>query len=148
MKHSRFSRFVSGTLIVAFMAASTEAIGAQQATPPTAPASAGSVAEGQRDAELLADTIGTGGKVAGGVVVGLFTGLIGTSIGYFVIGPQDLSAEAALAQQAKTPEYQLGFKNGWAKKTKDKKRKSFLVGGLLGTAAWVAILIKANSSQQ
>ncbi len=147
MKHSRFHRLVSGMLLVTFFVASTEGLGAQQAAPP-ATASTGTAAEGQRDAELLAETVGTGGKVAGGVAVGLLTGFIGTGIGYFMIGPQAISADAALAQQGKSAEYQLGFKNGWAKKTKDKKRKAFLVGGLLGTAAFIALVVSASSAEQ
>ena len=120
-------------------------------TPPmaTPPASAvpGSMAEGQRDAELSAETTHTGGKVAVGVVVGALTGLIGTTIGYFVIGPQTLSAEAALERENKTPEYQKGYQTGWAKRTKDKKRKAFLIGGLLGTAAFLATLISISQQQ-
>ena len=106
------------------------------------------MAEGQRDAELSAETTHTGGKVAVGVVVGALTGLIGTTIGYFVIGPQTLSAEAALERENKTPEYQKGYQTGWAKRTKDKKRKAFLIGGLLGTAAWVAAVISVSQQKQ
>ncbi len=146
MTHSRLNRLVSGALIVSLLVASAEGVSAQQPAA-SAPAATGSTAEGQRDAELLAETVGTGGKVGVGVAVGLLTGIIGTGIGYFVIGPNDVSADAAIAQQGKSPEYQLGYKAAWAKKTKDKKRKSFLVGGLLGTAAWIALVASANSAQ-
>lgn len=150
MRHSRFYRLVCGVLLVTFVASSTDVLLAQtQTTPaPGTATAAGTAAEGQRDGEMLADTVGTGGKAGLGVVVGLFTGLIGTGIGYAVIGPKELSADAALAQQSKSQEYQTGFKSGWAKTTKDKKRKSFLVGGLLGTAAWVALLVSANSGDE
>jgi len=109
--------------------------------PPPAASIAGSVSEGQRDGELLAGTTHTGGKVAVGVVVGAFTGLIGTAIGYYVIGPDVLSADAALAREGKNLDYQKGYQTGWSKETKDKKRKAFLIGGLLGTAAFVATFI-------
>ena len=105
-------------------------------TPPAA-SIAGSVSEGQRDGELLADSLHTGSKVAVGVVVGAFTGLIGTAIGYAVINPEALSAEAALAREGKTPDYQKGYQAGWSKRTKDKKRQAFLAGGILGTVALV-----------
>ena len=38
----------------------------------------------------------------------------------------------------------MGFKNGWDRKTKSKKRNSFLAGGLLGTAAFLAIVASAQ----
>lgn len=69
-------------------------------------------------------------------------------IGYFIIGPQDLSAEAALAQQGKSSEYQQGSTVGWANKTKSKKRNAFLIGGLLGTAAWVVALLQIRARLQ
>ena len=125
------------------------AAGASPTPQESAVIGAGTAAEGRRDAEELANTLGTGGKVAGGAVVGFFTSLIGTSIGYFIVGPQALSAEAALLQQGHTPEYQLGFKTGWAEKTKSKKRKAFLIGGLLGTAASISLIVRAvNANTQ
>ena len=147
MKHSAFKRFVSGVIIVTLVAASTEGLGAQQATPQPTSIGVGSAAEGQRDGELLAETMNTGGKVASGVAVGALTGMLGTGIVFLFIGPQDLSADAAVAQQGKSAEYQLGFKTGWAKKTKDKKRKSFLLGGLLGSPAFVLIALYAISER-
>jgi hypothetical protein len=101
--------------------------------------------DGVRDGELLGDGIHTGGKVGVGVAIGVLTGLIGTGIGYFVIGPETLSPEAFHRSSLGTPDYQLGFKSGWEKKTESKKRNAFLAGGLLGTAAWVALLVSANN---
>ena len=118
---------------------------AEQATTVISPESN---AEGQRDGEQLADTIGTGGKVFGGAAIGFLTGGIGTAIGYFVIGPQDLSAEAALARDGKSPEYQQGFTAGWADKTKSKKRNAFLIGGLLGAAAGIVTFLQLRSQMQ
>lgn len=140
MRNSRFYRLVCGVVLVTFITSSTDVLFAQ--TPVAA--APGTAAEGQRDGELLAETVGTGGNAGLGVVVGLFTGVIGTGIGWAVLGPKELSADGAMAQQSKSQEYQTGFKSGWAKKTKDKKRKSFLVGGLLGSAAWLAFLVSAN----
>lgn len=156
MEHSRFKRLVSGTLIVTFFAATTEGLAAQQqpAPPPpaeqqpVAPPSGGSMAEGQRDAELLAETVGTGGLKLAGVAAGLFTPFIGPGIGYFVIGPEAMRAEAVFAQHGKSPEYQLGFVDRWAKKTQAKKRKSFLIGGLVASAVvWGAIIAVVESQR-
>jgi len=117
----------------------------EQATALISPESNG---DGQRDGEQLADTVGTGGKVLGGAAVGFLTGGIGTAIGYFVIGPEDLSAEAALARDGKSSEYQQGFSTGWADKTRSKKRNSFLIGGILGTAAAIVAIIQLRSQTQ
>lgn len=142
MRHSKFYRLVCGVLLVTLITSSTDVLLAQV---PAAPVTPGTAAEGQRDGELLAES--TGGKAGTGVVVGVLTGIIGTGIGYAVLGPREMSAEGALAQQNKSAEYQAGFKSGWAKKTQSKKRNSFLVGGLVGTAAWVAVLFSVRGEE-
>jgi len=78
--------------------------------------------------------------------VGALTGLVGTGIGYFVVGPLPLDGRAMTKTADKGSDYQMGFKTAWDKKTQSKKRGSFLAGGLLGTAAFVAVYISANSS--
>ena len=100
-------------------------------------------ANGVRDGELLGDGTHTGGKVAVGLAVGVLTGLIGTGIGYFVIGPEAPTAEAFHRSSLGTSDYQMGFKSGWEKKTESKKRHAFLAGGLLGTAALVTLIVSA-----
>jgi hypothetical protein len=105
-------------------------------------------ATGVRDGEILGDGIRTGGKVGVGVAIGVLTGLIGTGIGYFVIGPEQMTPEAFQRSSTRTIDYQTGFRSGWDKRTQSKKRKAFLAGGLLGTAAWIAIFISAQSGSQ
>lgn len=103
------------------------------------------MASGMLEGEVLAGSERTGGKLGVGLVVGVLTGLIGTGIGYFVIEPAPMSAEAIQRQLNKSPEYQMGFKSGWEKKTQSKKRNAFLAGGLLGTVAFVALLVSSQS---
>ena len=93
------------------------------------------------DGEMHAERQGTWGKFAGGLAIGLFTGPLGSGIGYFLIGPTPMDGEALNAQDGKGSDYQRGFLTGWNKKTKAKKRSIFLVGGLLGAAALYFILI-------
>ena len=115
------------------------------ASPP--PASNDTMAAGLLDGEALAESQGTGGNLGAGLGIGVLTGLIGTGIGYFVIGPSPLSAEAIQRSANKTADYQLGLKTGWERKTKSKKRNAFLAGGLLGTAVWIAIYSAAGSGE-
>jgi hypothetical protein len=114
---------------------------------PQTPESKDTMAAGLIDGEALAEGRRTGGKLGAGLGIGVLTGLIGTGIGYFVIGPDDLSPEAMQRSEGKSPEYQLGLKNGWERKTRSKKRNAFLAGGLLGTAAFVVLLASAQSGE-
>ncbi len=113
------------------------------------PAEAGragdTMAEGMLEGEMLAENVPTAGKMGVGLGVGALTGLIGTGIGYFVVGPEPLPADVVLRYADKSADYQLGFKAGWEKKSKSKKRNAFLAGGLLGTAAFVVLFVAATS---
>jgi hypothetical protein len=105
-------------------------------------------AAGMIDGEALAESTRTGGKLGAGLGIGVLTGLIGTGIGYFVVGPARMTPEALERYSNKNPEYQMGFKSAWEKKSQSKKRNAFLVGGLLGTAAFVVVLVSAQGSSQ
>lgn len=151
-------RVIAGVVTVCFALTSTGVAFAQSTGPasaqPAAPiaaqttTSSDTLAAGLIDGEMLAEGHGTGGKLGAGLGVGVLTGLIGTGIGYFVIGPEDLSAEALQRGQGRSADYQLGLKTGYERKTKSRKRNAFLTGGLLGTAAFVALLVAAGSGQQ
>lgn len=149
---ARVRRIVAATVVVAFFLATTGIAEAQSAadenSTPSASAAEGrandTTATGLMDGELLAEGRGTGGQLGAGLGVGVLTGLIGTGIGYFVIGPDELSAEALQRAEGRSADYQLGLKTGYERKTKSRKRNAFLAGGLLGTAAWVAIFVAAN----
>ena len=150
---TKLHRIVSVFLLASMISAIAAPVHAQspapppppQSTAPPAPQSGDTVASGLFDGETMGEGLHTGGKFAGGLALGVLTGFIGTGIGYFVIGPESLTGEALLRNQGRGPDYQLGFKTGWDKKTKSKKRNAFLAGGLIGTAAWVTIIAVANS---
>lgn len=95
---------------------------------------------GARDGEMHAEKISTAGKFAGGLAVGLFTGPIGTGIGYFLLGPAQLDGDALAAMAGKGADYEFGFRIGWERKTQSRKRGKYLAGGILGTVVGVAIV--------
>jgi len=107
--------------------------------PPEAVAGKTTSSDGMLDGQLHAERIGTGGNFAGGLAIGVLTGLIGTGIGYFIVGSAPLDARARQALSEKPADYRLGFETGWQKKTKSKKRGAFLGGGILGTLAFVVL---------
>lgn len=154
----RIHRFVTAVVIVCFTFAATGVASAQSAltfavdgaagaAPPQAPATGDTMAAGLIDGELLAEGHRTGGKFGVGLGVGVLTGLIGTGIGYFVVGPESPSPEILLRGEGRSADYQLGLKTGYERKTKSKKRNAFLAGGLLGTAAFVLVLVSAQGGQ-
>jgi hypothetical protein len=150
----RLKQIVTLVLVSCFTISASGLAQAQTPAPPAAPAapataaSNDTMAAGLIDGEALGEGPGTGGKLGVGLAVGVLTGLIGTGIGYFVIGPDPLSPEALQRSAGKSADYQLGLKNGWEQKTRSRKRKAFLGGGLLGTAAFVAIYATATSSSR
>ncbi len=146
-------RAVAVIVMVSFVISATGIASAQSAYLPAdavvqTPESNDTLTAGLLDGEMLAEGRRTGGKFGAGLGIGVLTGLIGTGIGYFVIGPDELSAEALRRGEGKSADYQLGLKTGWERKTQSRKRKAFLAGGLLGTAAFVAVMLAATSGDQ
>jgi hypothetical protein len=105
-----------------------------------------SMADGMVAGQMLANTRGTGGSFVGGLAGGLVLGLIGTGIAYAAQGPSELPVSALAESQKYGSEYLLGVQQGFADRSKAKKRSSALTGGLLGTAAFVALVLSASGS--
>jgi hypothetical protein len=103
-----------------------------------------SSAQGMFDGEMYAENVGTGGKFAVGLVTGVLTGLLGTGVGYFLIGPADMNMRASMAVQGKGQDYLFGFQTGWEKKTRSKKRNAFLGGGVLGTVGFLVLYVASQ----
>ena len=98
--------------------------------------------DGKRQAEVAkANKYGTG-LLAGG-----FLGLLGTGIGYYMVGPKEIEGSMLRQVTVKGEEYELGFRKGWNEKTKQKKRSSFLTGGLLGTVALFVIVVSVAQNE-
>ena len=80
-------------------------------------------------------------KMAAGIVTGTLTGLLGTGVGYLIVGPEEVPQRMLLEASKKGTDYQKGFIDAWNEKTRKKKRKSFATGGLVGTGLFVIMYI-------
>lgn len=144
---SRVHRLTAVPVLVAFFLSATGIAHAQSPAAPAAqPAPSETMSDGLLEGETLAESHGTGGNLGVGLAVGALTGIIGTGIGYFLVGPAPLSAEALQRSAGKSGDFQLGLRTGYERKTKSKKRNAFLAGGLLGTALWIAVYAAASSA--
>jgi hypothetical protein len=132
--------------ICALIALTTAPLAAQQPQQSAEKSSvvAKSMADGMVTGQMLAEQQGTGGSFVGGLAGGVLLGLIGTAIAYVAQGPADLSAVHLVEAQKYGSEYTLGVQQGFAEKSKKKKKSSALAGGLLGTAAFLAVVVGAQ----
>lgn len=104
------------------------------------------MADGMLAGQVAAEMRGTGGSFAGGLAGGLLLGLIGTGIAYAAQGPAEIPVAYAAEAQKYGSEYVLGFQQGFAEKSKKKKRGAALTGGLLGTGALVVLVLSASGN--
>ena len=124
-------RSVAATLIVTMFFSSAGTAHAQSTAAPAAPtvapgpAAADTMASGLLDGEMLAEGQRTGGNLGAGLAVGVLTGLIGTGIGYFVVGPSPLSPEAVQRSVGKSADYQFGLKTGGNAKRSQRSARRF-----------------------
>jgi len=102
-------------------------------------------ARGLMDGEIHGDRIRTAGNFVAGLAFGTLLGLIGTGIGYFATSPATMNSETAAAMDGKGADYQLGFRMGWDKKTKSKKRGKVLGGGLIGSVVMGVIYLVSQN---
>jgi hypothetical protein len=116
----------------------------QEKSSVVAPVVVKSMADGMVHGQMLAEQQGTGGSMAGGLAGGVLLGLIGTAIAYVAQGPAELPAVQLVEAQKYGSEYTLGLQQGFAEKSKKKKKNAALAGGLLGTAAWIAVIAGAQ----
>ena len=121
--------------------------GAQQQPSPVALSSGTPTAElakARLDGEVAATN--TGGWFGRSVVIGALTGIIGTTITYAVAAtstPQ-LPTEKKLVIADKPQDVQVMYEKGYADKVRSKRKATALGGGLLGTAAFIAVVFSGN----
>lgn len=89
-----------------------------------------------------------GGWFAAGLGGGFLLGLIGTGIvvGISQSGHVDPPHTAALGISQKSNEYKMGYYDGYSKAAKKKRLGPSIIGGVIGTAVVVALLVSAEKN--
>lgn len=95
-------------------------------------------AEGQQNGSR----VGQGGWMAGGLAGGFLGGCIGGGIVWLVA-----SGDTPTYIPEGPGEFQQGYIEGYKGATKSKKQQNALIGGLLGTAAFLTIVLLATSGE-
>lgn len=108
------------------------------------PAQGYSLADGLLAGQQAAEAVATRFNFKMGLASGILLGLIGTGGCYFATGPASLGDQEHRVLIAKRADYRLGFENGFKEKSKARKRRAALGGGLIGTLVAVAVLLGAQ----
>jgi hypothetical protein len=123
-------------------------VSSAQSTPAAAEVTPEMVAKAQLDGKTAA--MNAGGWFGRSVVIGAATGLIGTVVTVGVAGGSgvELPPEQKLAIARQPLLVQQTFEKSYADAVRSKRKSSSWKGGLLGTAAFVVLLISSSGSSQ
>ena len=104
------------------------------------------IARAQNDGQLAALNVGTGGWAGGGFASGLLLGFIGTGVSWAAAGASGVESppDARLRIANQPAEYQQLYTKSYSDKVKAKRKSSALKGGLVGTAAFVLLVVSAG----
>lgn len=140
--------------VIAFLAMPGAVIGQSAPVAPVAPApQAAAMAEIMPEMLVKAQLEGrsaamnAGGWFGRSVAIGAVTGLIGTAVTVAVAGGSgvELPAEHKLAVARQPLLYQQTFEKSYGDAVRSKRKSSSWKGGLLGTAAFVVLLLSSSS---
>jgi hypothetical protein len=140
-----FKQMYRAVLAMTFLVAVP--LGAQPQPSPVALSTgspAAELAKARLDGEVAATN--AGGWFGRSVVIGALTGIVGTTITYAVAAtstPQ-LPTEKKLVIADKPQDVQAMYEKGYADKVRSKRKSTALGGGLLGTAAFLAIVFSGS----
>jgi hypothetical protein len=123
-------------------------VASAQATTLTPEVTPEMVAKAQLDGKTAA--MNAGGWFGRSVVIGAVTGLIGTAVTVGVAGGSgvELPPEQKLSIARQPLLVQQTFEKSYADAVRSKRKSSAWKGGLLGTAAFVVLLISSSGSGQ
>ena len=81
------------------------------------------------------------------MVIGAFTGLIGTTVTYAVAETNipELPAEKKLAVTNQSPDLQAVYEKGFADKVRARRKSTSLKGGLLGSTVLIVMIASSGS---
>lgn len=87
-----------------------------------------------------------GGWFAAGLGSGFLLGLLGTGIvvGISQSGTVEPPHAVSLGISDKSNEYKMGYYDGYSKKAKQKRLAPSIIGGVIGTAVIVALIVNSN----
>jgi hypothetical protein len=122
--------------------ADSTAAGAQTAAPVETPEMTMCKMQGKSDGK----TIKTGGSFAGGFAGGVLLGLIGTGIAVLAQSKPEPPIDKVMAMPADT--CRTIYTEAYKSAGKGKKQSSALVGGLVGTAIIVTVILATSSSDE
>lgn len=101
--------------------------------------------DGMFDGRTAANQKGTGGYFVGGLVGGVTLGLIGTGIAWGIASAGDPapSQTQSMIIRQKGNEYAFAYSESYSQRVKQKRKRSAVTGGLIGTAAIVAVILSS-----
>jgi hypothetical protein len=103
------------------------------------------VALGQLEGHSAAQQVPTSGRFVGGFAAGFGLGLIGTGIVYAIASSTPDVPETQMALiQAQPAAYQAAYQEAYRRDIKSRRQSNALIGGLVGTAAVVTLILSAN----
>jgi hypothetical protein len=118
----------------------------QQGSAATAEASPELLARARMDGETAA--LNTGGWFGRSVAIGALSGLIGTVVTYAVASNSgvELPVDKKLLIAQQPAAYQMIYEKGYSDKVRQKRKSTSLSGGIVGTAAFVLLVISSSGS--
>ena len=95
------------------------------------------------DGDSAGRSVGTSGWGVGSFFVGLVTGPLGAAIMYAVAAGSgaEVGADRRIAAASRGPAYQLAYQTGYEHRVRSKRKRSTLVGGIIGSAITVALFM-------
>ncbi|MGI9174144.1 MAG: hypothetical protein ACR2GR_02335 [Rhodothermales bacterium] len=107
-----------------------------------------SAAQGTLDGEIAAADKGSASWALGGFAGGVGLGLIGTGVAYGLAANSSatLPADKVVFIQGRSADYRLAYQRAYKDGVQRKRKRSALVGGFVGTAAIVTVLVASGAN--
>ena len=116
--------------------------------PTSEPGELDSSAQGTLDGEMAAADKGAASWALGGFAGGAGLGLIGTGVAYGLAASSNpkLPADKVASLQGRSADYRLAYQRAYKKGVQRKRKRFAMVGGFVGTAAIVTVLVASGGN--